>query len=81
MTTMRFAPLAIALPWTRPPAVVRQCVFVFFRGVALEGGLKGGAVGYFQNLAYSCWFSPTLPAQALKGVLRKSFKLLIFEKD
>ncbi len=25
-------------------------------GVALEGGLKGGALGCFQNLAYSCWF-------------------------
>lgn len=55
---------------TRPPAVMRQCAFIHFRGVALEQGLKGEggimdySVGYFQNQAYSFWFhqnSLTLP--------------------
>ncbi len=45
MTTMHGTPLPKALSWTCPPAVVRQCVFVCFGGVAFEGGWKGGGVG------------------------------------
>ncbi len=38
MTMMHCAPLHNTLSWTRPPAVVRQCMFMCFGVVALEGG-------------------------------------------
>lgn len=77
---------ASALSWTRCPAVVRQCVFICLGGMTLEGGLKrsGGmfSVGYFQNLANSCWFlqkwaTPDLILQLCSGFQAEPFSFVL----
>lgn len=66
----RCVPLPIALSRTRPPALFRQCSFIYFGVVALEGGLKEGDGTFFG------WICSKSISLALAGfsVTKPSFK-------